>query len=57
MGDNKSLQVGAIIVVIVGARVSVNTSLNLDERVAARTVMFYGWGARWPVIIGVAVVY
>ena len=57
IGDYKSVQVGAIIVVLVGARISINTDLGLDERVAARTVIPYGGIARWPVIIGVAVVY
>ena len=46
-----------IIVVFVGARVSVNSDFGLDERVAARSAISYGRIARWPVIIRVAVVY
>ena len=57
IGDYKSVQVGAIIVLLVNACVSVNTNFGLDERVAARTAISINRIARWPVIIGVAVVY
>ena len=56
INDSKSVYVSAIIVVLDGVCVFVNTGFGLDERVSARTAISYGWSARWPVIIGVAVV-
>ena len=53
--DNKSAQVSAV-VVFVGARGSVYTGFACDSRIAARTAISYNRIARWPVIIGVAVV-
>lgn len=55
VSNNKSVKVVVVIVVLILARVAVNSGFSLDERVAVRAALSCGWSTRWLRIIGVAV--